>query len=75
MFTQEPKSDKDEDFCRKVNEFLNNPPTPGSTRGGGGAGGNLGGLQSELAAGLGGEYRWDSVVAIVLVEPREILFL
>ena len=30
FFIQEPKSEKDESLCRKVNEFLNNPPTPGS---------------------------------------------
>jgi hypothetical protein len=50
IFPQEPKSDKDEELCRKVNENLNNPPTPGSSRSTGGGGG-LG----ELAAGLGGK--------------------
>jgi len=30
FWMQEPKSEKDESLCRKVNEFLNNPPTPGS---------------------------------------------
>ena len=56
---QEPKVDKDEDLARKVNDFLNNPPAPGSIRssggGGGGGGGGLG-IPAELAAGLGGQY-------------------
>nr|CAD7573050.1 unnamed protein product [Timema californicum] len=29
---QESKPDKDEDLCRRVNEVLNNPPTPGAQR-------------------------------------------
>ncbi|XP_050407502.1 proteasomal ubiquitin receptor ADRM1-B [Patella vulgata] len=45
---QEPKTEKDEDNCRKVNDFLNHPPAPGSNRSAGGSGG----LPSDLS-GLG----------------------
>ncbi|CAN7999074.1 unnamed protein product [Ixodes hexagonus] len=46
---QEPKSDKDDELVRKVNEFLNNPPMPGSSRSAtGGAGGSGANLQSDL---------------------------
>ncbi|XP_050039549.1 proteasomal ubiquitin receptor ADRM1-like isoform X1 [Dermacentor andersoni] len=47
---QEPKEDKDDELVRKVNEYLNNPPVPGSSRGAGssGAGGSGSHLHSEL---------------------------
>lgn len=45
-YLQEPKTDQDEEHCRKVNEYLNNPPMPGAL-GASGSGGH------ELSA-LGG---------------------
>jgi len=45
FWMQEPKSDKDEELCKKVNDNLNNPPAPGSARAGSG-------LASGLPAGL-----------------------
>lgn len=48
-YLQEPKTDQDEEHCRKVNEYLNNPPMPGAL-GASGSGGH------ELSA-LGGNAR------------------
>jgi len=47
FWMQEPKADKDEELCKKVNESLNNPPAPGSARSGG-----AGGLGGVLPPGL-----------------------
>ena len=32
---QEPKTTKDDELCKKVNDSLNNPPTPGESGSGG----------------------------------------
>uniref|UniRef100_A0A673MMB9 Proteasomal ubiquitin receptor ADRM1-like n=1 Tax=Sinocyclocheilus rhinocerous TaxID=307959 RepID=A0A673MMB9_9TELE len=54
FWLQEPKTDKDEEYCRKVNEYLNNPPIPGTLGSGGSSShelsalGGEGGLQSLL---------------------------
>lgn len=48
---QEPKTDKDEEYSTKVNNLLNNPPTPGSGGGGSGLPPALAGLSEQLGDG------------------------
>ncbi|CAH0592553.1 unnamed protein product [Chrysodeixis includens] len=47
FWMQEPKTDKDDDYCRRINEALNNPPTSGG-RGGSSGGAQDGELQNIL---------------------------
>uniref|UniRef100_A0A672MRV3 Pru domain-containing protein n=1 Tax=Sinocyclocheilus grahami TaxID=75366 RepID=A0A672MRV3_SINGR len=54
FWMQEPKTDKDEEYCRKVNEYLNNPPIPGALGSGGGG-------SHELSA-LGGDGSSESLM-------------
>ncbi|XP_063395291.1 proteasomal ubiquitin receptor ADRM1 [Cydia fagiglandana] len=48
FWMQEPKTDKDEELCRRINEALNNPPTSGGRGGGSGGGAQDGELQNLL---------------------------
>lgn len=40
FWMQEPKTDKDEEWCRRINEVINNPPSSNSLGGGSGRGGS-----------------------------------
>ena len=49
---QEPSEDKDVEYCTKINEYINNPPPPGS-RSSGGSGASGSGLSGMGLADLG----------------------
>uniref|UniRef100_U5EZU3 Proteasomal ubiquitin receptor ADRM1 homolog n=1 Tax=Corethrella appendiculata TaxID=1370023 RepID=U5EZU3_9DIPT len=48
FWMQEPKTDKDDEWCRRINEVINNPPSNNSLGRGGSAGGNSGSDSGDL---------------------------
>ncbi|RXN02401.1 proteasomal ubiquitin receptor ADRM1 isoform X2 [Labeo rohita] len=63
FWMQEPKTDKDEEYCRKVNEYLNNPPMPGTLGSGGGGGHELSALGAAATPSSGSAARLSSTQA------------
>lgn len=63
FWSQEPKDDKDEEYCTKINEYINNPPT---ARGGGGSGSSgLSAIEDDVRNILGGEVSTEQLMQVL----------
>lgn len=67
---QEPSEDKDEDFCKKVNEYLNNPPALGSR---GASSSSSGGINMNNFADLGNLQEHDLHNLFNTVNPQQLM--
>ena len=63
---QEPKADKDDEFCHKVNEALNNPDAAVAAAMAEEGGGGMRGLPSNLASALAGQLGERSICCVEL---------
>ncbi|CAF2193788.1 unnamed protein product [Rotaria magnacalcarata] len=77
FWMQEPKDDKDDEFCKKINELLNHPPTPGFGDDSSSAGSNhlLQPLMERMAGGAGGIDPSDLSNVLGSMNPRDFASL
>ncbi|KAI6205520.1 Proteasomal ubiquitin receptor ADRM1-like protein [Aphelenchoides besseyi] len=55
FWLQEPRQDKDDEYCKKVNDLLNNPPSTRTRAGGERSGGGNAGTMAALNSAIGSE--------------------